>query len=76
MKAENCRICNRPPRVDVYPASKDGGAVGVVVQCYSHLQGQVSIYGVNFGCVHRAALVGWNDYQSNMAAEIALEHVR
>lgn len=68
MKPSPCFICNRAPQITTTPASKDGTRVALVIQCPAHLNGQVSIYGENFGAVHRAGLLAWNDYQETMAA--------
>jgi len=57
------------PTLHAHEASRDGSSVGIIVQCPAHIKGQVSIYGENYGAVHRAAVVAWNDYQDTMAAE-------
>lgn len=68
MKPAPCYLCARLPHITSTPASTDGHDVAILVQCPAHLLGQVSLYGSNFGAVHRAALLAWNDYQDTMRA--------
>ena len=64
--------CGRAPQIHTAPASRDGMCVATIIQCPAHVDGQVSIYGTNFGYCHAAAISGWNAYQQRHAADAQL----
>lgn len=71
MKRERCYLHDKLPRVDCFPADTSGSRVAMLVQCPNCLNGQVSIYGENYGAIHGAALTAWNAYQQTMAQTLA-----
>lgn len=67
-----CHLCGRPP-VSTCSAIRGSDGLRIVaasVGCPGHLVGRVEVVGVSDDYALDAALVGWNEYQSGMAAQL------